>query len=213
MNNNKDRLDLLEQRLKTRQPHILDHEFFHKSAVLIPMMSVEGEMHILFEVRSHQLRRQPGEICFPGGRVDAADNSMQDTAIRETCEELGIQENQVEVIAALDFLPLAHHSIVYPFAGCINHETQMTPNPEEVAEVFSVPIQHFLEHEPERYDLHLIPEPEENFPYHLIPKGEKYDWRKASLPEYFYYYQDYVIWGLTARILRHFVDLYKTAMD
>jgi len=203
----------LVDQLKNREPHVIDHETYRKSAVLVPLVYIDGEYHVLFEVRAKGLRSQPGEICFPGGRVDLEDPSVEYTAIRETSEELGVAEEQIKVIAALDFLPTAHQLIIYPFVGYIEEFEAISPNSAEVEATFIVPLQHFINQEPEKYHLYLRPEPEESFPYHLIPNGENYDWRRSSVPEYFYYYKDYVIWGLTARILRHFIQLIKRAGD
>ena len=61
------------EKLAGRQPEILGHEQLLKYAVLLPLIEVHNETHILFEVRSMSLRRQPGEICFPGGKVDPED--------------------------------------------------------------------------------------------------------------------------------------------
>ena len=62
-----------------------------QSAVLIPFVQVDGEWHILFEVRSLTMRKQPGDISFPGGRIDPTDASPMAAAIRETTEELGVE--------------------------------------------------------------------------------------------------------------------------
>ena len=80
------------EKLAGRQPEILGHEKLPKYAVLLPLIEVENETHILFEVRSLSLRRQPGEICFPGGKIDPEDSDQRKCAIRETTEELGINE-------------------------------------------------------------------------------------------------------------------------
>src|SRR5699024_7104932 len=76
--------------IQKREPGILNKEKLRKAAVLLPLVEVDGETHILFEVRSNKMRRQPGDICFPGGRVEEFDETKLATAIRETSEELGV---------------------------------------------------------------------------------------------------------------------------
>lgn len=195
--------------LRGRKRSILEQEL--KSAVLLPLIKEpDGQWHILFEVRSLHLKRQPGEICFPGGRVDASDHSEEQAAIRETCEELNLSSQNVEIICPLDILAKAHRHTIYPFAGIIHDPEAIHPNPSEVEEVFTVPMDWLLHHEPELHLVDMVAKPHDHFPYHLIPNGKDYNWQKREIPEYFYLYQDWVIWGMTARILYHFINLVKS---
>lgn len=206
------RIDMLtlQKRLASHQPFILDHEQFTKSAVLIPLIKLMNQWHLLFEVRSEQLRSQPGEICFPGGRIDASDPSARHTAVRETCEELGIQESSIEVWGGLDYLVTPFNLIIYPFVAVLDVNRQsIQPNPAEVGQVFYVPLDFLLTSVPDYYELELSVRPKADFPLHLIPQQENYDWRMGHIPEYFYFYQEYVIWGITARILHHFLEVVK----
>jgi coenzyme A diphosphatase NUDT7 len=205
-------LDHITKKLQDREAHVLDHRLYFKSAVMVPLIEKKDGLHILFEVRSKNLRRQPGEICLPGGKVDKEDNSPLHTAIRETCEELGIFPHDIDPIASLDFLP-SSGSIIYPYVGRLKNEVDIQANQDEVAEVFYVPVEFFLETIPERYDLHIQLQPQEGFPFHLISRGKDYNWRTGVIPEYFYTYNGYVIWGLTARIIYHFISIIKAADD
>ncbi|XP_076205197.1 peroxisomal coenzyme A diphosphatase NUDT7 isoform X2 [Aptenodytes patagonicus] len=72
-----------------------------KASVLLPLMVREGKLHLLLTVRSMQLRRSPGEVCFPGGKSEAIDKDEIDTALREAKEEVGLQPEKVEVICRL----------------------------------------------------------------------------------------------------------------
>ena len=78
--------------LNTRIPKRIEQEKDKVSAVMIPLIKKNDGYHILFEVRSNKLSQQPGEICFPGGRREHDETSME-TSIRETCEELLISES------------------------------------------------------------------------------------------------------------------------
>ncbi|GAA0607421.1 CoA pyrophosphatase [Virgibacillus siamensis] len=200
-------LNSIKQKLQSHSPSVLGNEAFSKYAVLLPLIQKQNDIHVLFEVRSHKMRRQPGEICFPGGRMDAQDKTDKDTAIRETTEELGISTEQISDVFPLDFLVSPFGMMIYPHAGMIYHPESIQPNPSEVDEVFEVPLSFFLNHPPQVHYVHARMEPEQGFPYDLLPGGRNYDWRPRKMDELFYVYGDKVIWGLTARILTHFVEL------
>lgn len=193
--------------LKCHTPTILGSRSFSKFAVLLPLIIKEDDIHVLFEVRSLKLRRQPGEICFPGGRIDQQDIDEKSASIRETVEELGIKEEDIFNVFPLDYLFSPFGMIVYPYVGFIKKPKSITPNPSEVEEVFTVPISFFLENEPKIYQVNFKAEPEENFPYDLLVDGKNYNWRTRHLEEYFYLFENRVIWGLTARILAHFIEV------
>lgn len=177
-----------------------------KSAVLVPLAEQHGELGILFEERAHHMKRQPGEICFPGGRIDPSDRNELDAAIRETCEELGLAKNQIEPVGALDYI-VTPFQIVHPFVGRITDVDQIRPNADEVASWFCVPLSFLQKAEPELHFVDLQMTPPADFPFDLIPNGRNYKWRAGKIPEYFYFYEDRIIWGLTARILHHFLEV------
>lgn len=193
--------------LQNREHGLLGREKYSKYAVLLPLIEKEDGLHILFEVRSYELRRQPGEICFPGGRIDKSDLSEAHTAVRETTEELGIKAEDITNVSPLDYMVNPFGTIIYPYIGIISDPKQIQPNPSEVAEVFTVPLSYLREVKPEIYQINFRLEPEKNFPFNQIIGGEKYNWQARTMEEHFYYYGDKVIWGLTARILSHFLSL------
>jgi len=98
-------LDALTRLLARRQPGLMDAT--GRYAVLVPMVEGEEGLSLLYEVRAHTLRRQPGEVCFPGGRLEPGEDAVS-CALRETWEELGIPRPAVEVVAELDWLPQVH---------------------------------------------------------------------------------------------------------
>ncbi|MFP7300020.1 NUDIX hydrolase [Neobacillus niacini] len=196
-------------KLKNHTPDILGGEKFSKYAVMVPLIQIGDEIHVLFEIRSLQLRRQPGEICFPGGRIDPQDMDEKSAAIRETMEELGISSENISEVFPLDFMITPFGMMIYPYAGMIESPEKIQPNPAEVGEIFTVPLTYFIENAPDIYHINFKVEPEENFPFDLIVGGENYNWRTRSLDEYFYLYEEKVIWGLTAKILSHFIEIMK----
>lgn len=202
-------LETIFTRLSDHTPTVLGNEQFSKYAVLLPLIKKDEGVHVLFEVRSQQLRRQPGEVCYPGGRIDSQDRSEKNAAIRETIEELGLKEEDISKVLPLDYFISPFGMIIYPYVGLIENSDKIKPNPAEVGETFTVPLSFFLQTEPKIFHVNFKAEPEENFPYELIIGGQNYNWQKRQLEEYFYTYEGRVIWGLTARILAHFIELVR----
>ncbi|MGM0751064.1 MAG: NUDIX hydrolase [Bacillota bacterium] len=196
------------QLIKERTPKVLGSETFSEYAILLPLIEVDGQTHVLFEVRSLNMRRQPGEICFPGGRIDRSDSDEKAAAIRETSEELGIHMDTITEVYPLDYIVSPFGTIIYPYVGKINVSLkELKPNQAEVEEIFTTPLTYLQEREPDLYNIKFKMEPEESFPFKQIPGGENYNWQARNMKEHFYYYEDKVIWGLTARVLHHFVKL------
>jgi coenzyme A diphosphatase NUDT7 len=203
----------LHKTLMNRQVQLLGQEQMRKAAVMLALMKHEEEWCVLFEVRAKHLKRQPGEICFPGGRVDPSDRNAEETAIRETCEELGIRREQIRPLGPLDVLVTPFQEMIQPFVCELAEETVLSPNQAEVEEVFFVPLRVLRQASFERHDVHLKVEPPADFPYERIPGGKGYRWSRGVIPEYFFTYQGRTIWGLTARILHHFLDIAKGGME
>ncbi|MEN1966748.1 CoA pyrophosphatase [Lentibacillus sp. N15] len=197
-------------KLNGRIPAILGYEDFRKHAILLPLIEKNNETHILFEVRSMKLRSQPGDICFPGGKIDPTDPDPEYCAIRETTEELRIPKAVVQNIVPLDYIVADNGRMIYPFAGTITNPEQINPNTAEVSETFTVPLSYLLSAKPDVYKVHFNVVPADDFPLDLIVGGEDYNWRVQSKNELFYHYNDRVIWGLTAKILNHFLYLIES---
>jgi peroxisomal coenzyme A diphosphatase NUDT7 len=200
------KIQQISEALLGRTPSILGHEQFMKFAVLLPLVEVNNEVHILFEVRALTLRRQPGEVCFPGGRIEKGEEPRR-AAARETSEELGIKESDITNMIPLDFMVSAFGTIIYPFVGTIKNPESIKPSEAEVGEVFTVPLAFFKKNQPATYKINFQVEPEDGFPFDLIIGGENYNWQTRSMDEYFYRVNGKVIWGLTARVLTHFLEL------
>ncbi|WP_416143732.1 NUDIX hydrolase [Planococcus koreensis] len=199
----------ITEKIKSHKPQVLGSRDFSKFSILLPLIEKDGEVHVLFEMRAHTLRKQPGEVCFPGGRIDPGDPSAKSAALRETNEELGISEDEISEVFALDYIVSPFGMIVYAFAGFIAPSATFEPNPAEVDSLFSVPLSFFINNGPRVYQIQFDVQPEDDFPYELIEGGRDYSWRAREMEEYFYLYEDKVIWGLTARILAHFIDVVK----
>lgn len=178
-----------------------------KSAVAIILVEEQGKQCIIFEERAHFLKKQPGDICLPGGKVEKGE-APRETVIREIFEELGIINENIEVIEAMDYYISPYNSIIYPFI--IRAEgIKMIPNLMEVDHILTIPLDYFMSNEPMLYKLEIGPCLKEDFPYHLIRGGKDYKFGHGVLKEYFYIYEDYVIWGFTAMIIKRFVNILK----
>lgn len=179
-------------------------------SVMVPLIQQGDSFSVLFEVRSDNLVMQPGEICFPGGRKEIGE-SPEECAIRETCEELCISEDKINLIGPIDYLNAYSNFTIYPFVGVIKYEDiENVPfNHDEVQETFLVPLEFFLEKEPLTFAFPVSPEIPKDFPYELINDKGSYKWRQGKTIIPIYSYEERSIWGLTARILHNFVQLLR----
>lgn len=203
-------LNQLKRKLEEQRFRFIGEDTAFRSAVLIPIVQVEGEWHILFEVRSFALKKQPGDISFPGGRIDETDATPLDTALRETHEELGIRPETINVIGELSPLITSPSFVIYPYVAIVEYNIhQPAFNKEEVEEVFTIPIKWLLNYEPYSHPVKLKVLPPPDFPYEKIVNGKEYQWRTREMEEWFFDYRHYTIWGLTARILKHFLEILK----
>lgn len=186
------------------------HGNYRYYSVLVPLVIQKGEIFILFEVRSDTLKIQPGEVCFPGGRLEEGE-TPEECAIRETCEELNIDEKEVSIIGQLDYIQTYSNFTMYPFLGVISFETyqNMKVNQDEVKDTFLVPLSYLLENEPLLYTYEVFPHGIEHFPYDKINTKDGYQWRKGQTTIPIYEYPDWTIWGLTAMITHHMIEIIK----
>ncbi|WP_101841994.1 CoA pyrophosphatase [Halobacillus sp. Marseille-P3879] len=199
--------EAIENKMKNHKPSIIGQKQITNYSILLPLMEKEGELHLVFEVRSLQMRRQPGEICFPGGKVDRQDRQVLDAAVREAKEELGITGHDIEKVYPFDYMVSPFGMIVHTYVGFLNcPEDRISPNPAEVEEVFTVPLSFFQENEPDIHYVNFDVIPDEGFPFELIANGRDYEWQTRKMEEFFYQYEDKVIWGLTARVLHAFIE-------
>ena len=188
---------------KTKPISISECDNYTEFSVLIPILINKNNYELLYEIRSENLKNQPNEICFPGGKIEKGE-SKEEAAKRETVEELLIDSDDVNIIGPSDIMVTPFNTIVYPYVGIIKNY-EYTYNNDEVKEVFTVPLSFFLYNEPQCHYIDVSLAPQNDFPYHLIQKGKDYRWGKGKYPVYFYIYKDKIIWGITARITYDFI--------
>lgn len=170
-------------------------------AILVPLVETDSGDALLLEVRS-QFVRQPGEVCFPGGRAEAGETAAE-AAVRETCEELGIEPGAIELLSELPPLTMGDGRKVCPVSARlhIGGVDSLKLSEDEVTEVFLLPLK-WLETNPSaHYDLAATADEElpEKLRGYLARYGE---YRKTGQTDY-YEYKGHGIWGLTARIIKN----------
>ena len=186
-------------------------------AVLIPLVERKDGLHILFERRSSEMKTQPGDVCFPGGRMEAGETPAE-CALRETEEEIGIPAEKIRIIGQFDSIYEVSNLTMNTVIGVIeeNNLEDMKLNPDEVAQVFTVPYQFFLETEPIRYEYEVV-QKVEDFPYEAAGIRRDYRWRvgKNSAPIFHFGEGEkrQIIWGLTARITMWLVEKLEEAKE
>ncbi len=152
-----------------------------KKAAVVLLLRYRAGYELLFIKRSSALSYHSGQVSFPGGAFEDGDKGLKDTALRELKEEVGVERDRVELFFSLDSVsPVTSPFYVLPFVGGLVYNTSVVPNQEEVDAYFWVPIRFFI-----------------NTPYTeecIFREG-----KRLCFPVY--HFEDYKIWGMTARII------------
>ena len=178
-------------------------------AIMPLLTEIDGELHFILNKRAAGVN-QPGDVCFPGGHQEKGED-LQDTALRETEEEIGIPRESIQVLGKSDFVLTIYRGMIQPFVGFVPYEVYQNakPNPEEVEAMFTVPLKFFMETEPDKYDTVWKVIQSDDFPYERIEGGKNYPFSKNRTTQLFYEYDGYTIWGFTAQVIRNIVDILK----
>jgi 8-oxo-dGTP pyrophosphatase MutT (NUDIX family) len=182
----------LREALARRQKKSIADEKRLSSAVLLPIYYKEGQCYILFTRRTEKVKEHKGQISFPGGaRQDG--ESLRETALRESREEINLSPADVEVLGELDdTVTVVSNYIVTPFVGVIPWPNDLKADGWETDEIIEAPIAALLDKKSREDKKEVV-------------EGK-------TVTSYFYNYGGRVIWGATARILHQFLELYTRAM-
>ncbi len=156
------------------------------AAVLIAVCNWFSEPHVLLTKRAAHLKAHPGQIAFPGGKKDQSDNSLQETALREAFEEVGLSPQNVEVLGILPKHETVTSFSVTPILGWVEKPWDIISDPNEVSEVFFSPISRVLS--ATEFSIESRNWQGRQRRYFVVPDGP------------------YYIWGASARILRALSD-------
>ena len=158
------------------------------AAVLVGLVPRGSRLNLLLTLRNGDLRQHAGQVSFPGGRIDATDAGPAAAALRETREEIGIPAAQVQPLGWLDPLATVTGFRVLPLVALLAPEIAPVPDPREVAEVFEVPLAHFL------------------VPDNLRRNAIEYRGHTRHVLEYLPHEGGARVWGVTASILHNFAQ-------
>jgi 8-oxo-dGTP pyrophosphatase MutT (NUDIX family) len=157
------------------------------SAVLAALYDGDDGPTVVLTRRAQHLRNHRGEVSFPGGRQEP-DESLVDAALRESCEEVGLPREGLEVVGELDHLStFSSRSAIAPFVAVLDHVPELEPNPAEVERILHVPLAELL-----------LPE---------VFREERWRLPSADRPIYFFELVGDTIWGATARMLRQLLSI------
>lgn len=200
---------ILNQQLPSVKAHLkmaplgraqsLDPGYYNKykplpSAVMMLFYPRRDAAHLVLIKRNEYPGVHSAQISFPGGKADAVDKNLKDTALRETYEEIGVDPENIDVVMPFTqlYIPPSNF-LVSPFLGITVNEPQFHPNPEEVSAIIELPLETFL-------DDSIIISAEMQTSYS----------EKVMVPAFTF--EGHVVWGATAMILSELKETLKTAI-
>jgi 8-oxo-dGTP pyrophosphatase MutT (NUDIX family) len=162
---------------------------YRHGAVLIPLLRDNGEYRVLFTKRTHRVEEHKGQISFPGGAVEDGDDSFEETALRETFEEVGVLPEDVTLLGRTDDArTLASNFVVHPVVGLIPYPYAFRINPVEVDRLILAPLDIFLPGSP-------------------LAGEREVEYGGRAYRTFTYHYDGEVIWGATAKIMKDLAEI------
>lgn len=144
------------------------------AAVLVPLVKREAELTVLLTQRTAHLNDHAGQVAFPGGRIEKSDRDPVHAALRETDEEVGVPADYVNVIGRLDTYITGTGYEITPVVGLVRAPYPMRPDPDEVADVFEVPLAFILD--PRNHERHSREVKGRIRSFYVLPYPGRYIW-------------------------------------
>ncbi len=165
-------------------------DIYTQASVLLPLFIKDGHYWLLLMRRTNTVEHHKGEVSFPGGVVDEKDDNLESTAKRETFEEIGVKDEDIEILGQLDDMTtITSQFIVHPFVGIVPFPYEFNLSRGEVDHLIEVPLQFFFDpSQPRAFSMHY--------------KGDTFE-----TPAFIY--EGIVIWGATERILENFISVIR----
>ncbi|MDY6853944.1 MAG: CoA pyrophosphatase [Thermodesulfobacteriota bacterium] len=173
--------------LSHRERKVIADQRLRPSGVLVPIFYKDESYHLLFTKRTQKVTHHKGQISFPGGAYEEGDRRLRVTAVRESYEEVGIKSEDIEILGKLDDAITTSMFVITPFVGFIPYPYEFTLSTDEIDEILEIPIHDLLDESRFREELRTFEE--------------------GPRMVYFFEYEDHVIWGASADILKQFLDL------
>ena len=181
-------IEAVRQTLSGREKRSVNDESLVPAAVMVLLYRKDGEYCLLLNKRTEDVEHHKGEISFPGGARDPEDRDFRDTALRETHEEMGITPADVTVLGELDDVATRSRFGVRVFVGTIPYPYPFKPSSVEIAEVLEVPVRGLLDPDNRRQEVRWM--------------------NGKTAKQYCYAFEDHLIFGATAQIVKQFLDLF-----
>ena len=179
----------IREKLERRTPLTYQHVSHtgKKAAVIIPLFYKEAQPYLLFTKRTEKVEHHKGQISFPGGAQEQGDKHLQETALRETWEEMGIRPEDLTVIGRTDNFLTNTHFMVTPFVAYFSYPYPYVINHDEIEEIIEIPLRQLMEPD--------------------IFKVEKWERDGVVWDIHFYHFNGEMIWGVTGFLLSNFLSL------
>ena len=179
----------IERRLNAFEARDLPSELaaqLRPSAIVLPLFADDEQVHVLLTKRTQKVRHHKGQISFPGGRLED-EESLQDCALRETEEEIGVSTDNIRLLGRLDETPVISGYRITPFVGVIPYPSNLLLSEDEIDSVITTPLSDFLAPEVHSMDV------------------KEYLGRPYSI--HFYNVAGETVWGATGRIMAQFLKI------
>jgi 8-oxo-dGTP pyrophosphatase MutT (NUDIX family) len=187
---NRKKLFVNDMSTNNKKMNIKDTEIKYKiAAVLFPLIEKNKKLNVILTTRSKKVLSHPGQVCFPGGKLDKKDRDLADCAKREAFEEVGLKDNQIKILGQIDQCITGTNYRVTPIIALINSDFIPSIQESEVADLFEVPFDFFLD--------------KNNL------KRKNADYKGKNYSYYQYDWKDKKIWGSTARMIVNFCEIMK----